>query len=287
MRIEVNGVRLWFDTDGPVLVPAGREMRARPTVVLVHGGPASYDHSYFKPDFCRLAEHAQLIYLDLRGHGRSEWGEPEAWTMEACADDIRAFCDAVGIERPIVLGHSMGVPVVLLYGARHAGHPAGLVAQSGFARWDLGRIVDGFRRFGGDEVAEIAARSYGGGTVTAEEWNRVYAVFGPRVPGADELARRKQNPSLRRRGSDVLGRTDIVDQLARIRCPTLVSVGELDPVTPLTAAEEIAAALPAGFARLVVLPNAGHFPWKDVPDRYWPLLGEFVDAVARDYLSQR
>ena len=39
MRIEVNGTRLWFDVDGSSLVPEGRAMRQRPTVVAVHGGP--------------------------------------------------------------------------------------------------------------------------------------------------------------------------------------------------------------------------------------------------------
>lgn len=76
MHIEVNGTRLWFDVDGPALVPDGNEMRQRPTMVLVHGGPGTFDHSYFKPDFGQLAEHAQVVYLDLRGHGRSEWGAP-------------------------------------------------------------------------------------------------------------------------------------------------------------------------------------------------------------------
>ena len=47
MHAQVNGTRLWFDVDGPALVPEGVRMRQRPTVVLVHGGPASYDHSYF------------------------------------------------------------------------------------------------------------------------------------------------------------------------------------------------------------------------------------------------
>jgi pimeloyl-ACP methyl ester carboxylesterase len=74
MQTAVNGTQLWFDVDGPSLVPDGSEMRQRPTVVLVHGGPGVYDHSYFKPEFAVLAEHAQVVYLDLRGHGRSDWG---------------------------------------------------------------------------------------------------------------------------------------------------------------------------------------------------------------------
>ena len=55
MQVEVNGTRLWFDVDGPSLLPAGSTMAERPTVVLLHGGPGSYDHSYFKPDFTALS----------------------------------------------------------------------------------------------------------------------------------------------------------------------------------------------------------------------------------------
>jgi pimeloyl-ACP methyl ester carboxylesterase len=150
-------------------VPDGSELRQRPTVVLVHGGPGVFDHSYFKPDFGRLAKHAQVVYLDLRGHGRSDWGHASTWSFESCADDIRVFCDTVGIVRPIVFGHSLGAPIVLLYGARHPGHAAKLIVQSGFARWDPARLVEGFRRVTGDEVAEIAGRSYSGEQVTDEE----------------------------------------------------------------------------------------------------------------------
>ena len=108
MLVEVRGTLLWFDVDGPAYVPAGAALRERPTVILVHGGPGGYDHSYFKPYFARLAGTAQVIYLDLRDHGRSDRNGSTKWSFEACADDIRAFCDAVGITRPVVFGHSMG-----------------------------------------------------------------------------------------------------------------------------------------------------------------------------------
>lgn len=45
MQIEANGTRLWFDVEGPAFLPDGPQLRERPTVVLVHGGPGSYDHS--------------------------------------------------------------------------------------------------------------------------------------------------------------------------------------------------------------------------------------------------
>ncbi len=279
MHTDVNGSRLWFDVDGPALVPDGREMRQRPTVVLVHGGPGVYDHSYFKPDFASLAEHAQVVYLDLRGHGRSAWGDAAAWSFETCADDVRVFCDTVGIDRPIVFGHSMGGPIVLLYGARHPGHAAGLIVQSGFARWDTPRMVEGFRRVAGDEVAEIAGRSYGGEEVTEEEWARAYAAFGLHVPDEERRARTPKNLELNSHGMGLIRRLDIVDQLSRVDSSTLVSVGELDPVTPVAAAEEIVAALPEGVAQLEVIARAGHFAWLDAPGRFWPIIIEFVHST--------
>ena len=282
MHIDINGTRLWFDVDGVGLEPSGATMVPRPTFVLLHGGPGSFDHSYFKPWFSRFAERVQVVFLDLRGHGRSARGPVEEWTFERCADDVRAFCDALGIGRPVVYGHSLGGFVAMLYAARHAGHAGALVLQSTMARFDLGRIVEGIRSAGGDEVAATAERVYGGDGewVTAEEWARCWRLFGPWVTGEEEKARTILNPELNAVGLELMRGFDVLDQLARIDCPTLVCVGELDPATPVAAAREIADALPAGSARLEVIEGAGHFPWKDAPDRYWPLLSEFVTTTA-------
>jgi len=279
MQIAVNGTRLWFDVDGPSLVPAGPVMRERPTVILVHGGPGSYDHSYFKPHFAGLTGAAQVVYLDLRDHGRSARHDPAEWSFEVCADDLRAFCDTVGIVRPIVLGHSMGGFIAMLYGARHPGHAGALILQSTAARHDLERLVEGFRRFGGEEVAELATRDYSGDPVTDEEWARVFAVFGPNIPSPDELARRVRNSKVGEAGMELFRRLNVVDQLSRITCPTLVCVGDLDPITPIPASREIVDALPPGIGRLEVIEGAGHFPWLDLPDRYFSLITAFVTTA--------
>jgi proline iminopeptidase len=128
----------------------------------LHGGPGGYDHSYFKPDFKVLTQHAQVVYLDLRDHGRSARHDPARWSFEVCADDVRAFCDAIGIAKPVVLGHSMGGFVAMLYGSRHPGHAGALVLQSTCGRFDLDRLVEGVRRVAGDDVAELARRDYAG-----------------------------------------------------------------------------------------------------------------------------
>jgi pimeloyl-ACP methyl ester carboxylesterase len=94
------------------------------------------------------------------------------------------------------------------------------------------------------------------------EWPTVVLVHGG--PGCDD---------------HLYFKPDRRDRPASVDCPTLVGVGELDPIFPIAAAEETAAALPGGLARLEVVEGAGHFPWKDAPDRDWPLVTDFVTAT--------
>lgn len=108
MRVAVGDVKLYFDVDGAKLVPVGPWMVERPTVVLLHPGPG-FDHTLFK-DLVGplLAEVAQVVYLDLRGHGRSDRCAPEQMTIAQLADDLDALCQALEIQRPVVYGQGWG-----------------------------------------------------------------------------------------------------------------------------------------------------------------------------------
>jgi proline iminopeptidase len=276
MHIDVNGTRLWFDVDGPVLVPDGATMRERDTFVLIHGGPGSYDHSYFKPHFVRLRDVGQLVYLDLRDFGRSARHDPNEWSFELCADDVAAFCAALGIQRPIVLGHSMGGFIALLLAIRHSDVAGALVLMSTMARLDMDRLVESFREVADDRIAEIARRDFSGEASSDEELAAAFAAFGPNVPEPDELARRIGNPEIGGRGSELLLGYDVLDQLGQVACPTLVLVGDKDPVAPIDAANEIMAALPMGIGHRAVIHGAGHFPWLDAPERTFGEIADFV-----------
>ena len=144
MFITVNGARLFFDVDGAALVPDGRGMRQKPTLLLLHGGPG-FDHSGFKPVFSQLTDLCQIVYLDHRGNGRSDYGDPVNWTLPQWGDDVRAFCDALGIERPIVYGVSFGGFVAQSYATRHPDHPGKLVLCSTSAKQELPMVLDAFR----------------------------------------------------------------------------------------------------------------------------------------------
>ena len=126
MRVNIgDGVRIFFDVEGTSLRPAGERMDEVPTLLLLHGGPG-WDHSFFKPLFSRLSNVCQVVYIDHRGNGRSSWDTPDNWHISRWADDVVAFCDALEIRNPIVLGSSFGGTVAMAYAARHPHHPSKL-----------------------------------------------------------------------------------------------------------------------------------------------------------------
>jgi pimeloyl-ACP methyl ester carboxylesterase len=67
--------------------------------------------------------------------------------------------------------------------------------------------------------------------------------------------------------------------LAQVCCPVLVMAGEQDPVTPLADAQDIAAAIPTPWGRLVTFANAGHGAWRDEPDAAMAVLRDFVQGA--------
>jgi pimeloyl-ACP methyl ester carboxylesterase len=194
MRVLVDGVRLFFDVEGAGLVPDGPTMREKPTLVLLHGGPG-FDHSIYKPSFSRLADIAQVIFLDHRGNGRSDPGPQESWTLAQWADDVRAFCEALGIAHPIVYGASFGGMVTLAYATRHPAHPAKLIVVSTEAAGSSypERRVALFERFGGPEVGALARRRFLEGhtdAATLEAWVRLAFPLYTRTPRDPDAARR-------------------------------------------------------------------------------------------------
>ncbi len=160
MRVDIGGCRLFFDVEGAKFRPDGPRMREVPTVLLLHGGPGA-DHSIFKPAYSQLADIVQVVYFDHRGDGRSDGREDsERWKLSQWGDDVKALCDALEIERPIVMGVSFGGYVAMSYALRHLDHPAKLILCSTTASASKKDIqVKIFERLGGAE-AGAAARAF-------------------------------------------------------------------------------------------------------------------------------
>lgn len=283
MQLTVNGVRLYVDVEGAGLVADGSRMREKPTLILVHGGPGA-DHSVYKPAFSALSDIAQIVYYDHRGCGRSEDGPRERWTLAQWGDDLKALCDTLGIEKPIVLGTSFGGFVAQAYATRHPGHAAKLVLMSTAAKVDFETIYATFERIGGASARE-AARAYW--SAPSDETRRQYReiclpLYQARHKGEPDWFQRaitRNDTGVHFNGPrNEHGRMDYRADLARVTCPVLVMAGELDPITPIAFSETIAASLPPGLARFERFAGCGHGLVGDDPDRTFRLIREFIAA---------
>jgi proline iminopeptidase len=284
MFVEVNGAKLFFDVEGAGLVPDGPRMRERPTLLLLHGGPG-FDHTLYRPAFSALADVAQIIYLDHRGNGRSTGDDPATWNVTQWGDDVKTFCDVLGIVKPIVYGASFGGMVALAYATRHPEHPGKLILVSTEAAGTSHpeRRVALFERLGGPEVGALAHRRFIEGKLDAEDmaaWERLaFPIYTrrPRDPQAVQRGIRRSEVNLwfARPGGE--GRTfNFFPELSRIQCPTLVLGGEEDPMIPIECQEDIVAALPPHLVRFERFPSCGHSVIADATERAFAVIREFI-----------
>jgi proline iminopeptidase len=278
VKVSVNGVELFFDVDGAQLVPEGPWMRERPVVILLHTGPG-IDHSLYKEHIGpELARDAQVLYLDQRGAGRSDWSTPEHWNLDQWVDDLREFCDALELERPVLLGTGAGGVVALLYAARHPDRIDRLVLVSTVARYSHTRVIASFDRLGGPEAGEVAARYFADpNEATFAEYLRVCVPLYTRNPlSPDAVARMAINTELSAQW-DASGRRDydVRADAGAVRCPTLVLVGEDDPDSGVPGGEELIAALPEENVTYHVFANTGHGVFRDAPEAM-ELVRDFV-----------
>lgn len=281
MRIEVNGVRLFFDVEGARLVPDGAVMREKPTLLLLHGGPG-LDHSSYKPAFSQFTDIAQVIYLDHRGNGRSERGDKAAWNLAQWGDDVKAFCDALEIQKPVVLGNSFGGYVALAYATRHPAHPGKLILGSTRAATpDFQLPLAVFERLGGEPARAAAARYFA--DVSPENRDEFFRICLPlynRRPSDPDGPKRavRENEVLehfRKEGGE-LHSFDFFLGLPNITCPTLVMGGVDDPMIPIQEQEDIAAALPPHLVRFERFADCGHGPWRDQPEKAFAVIRDFI-----------
>lgn len=274
-------VRLFVDIEGPGFVPDGPALREKPTLVLLHGGPG-YDHTGFKPAFSRLADVAQIVYYDHRGHGRSDRRPRDEWTLDTWADDVVRLCDALGVDRPIVLGQSFGGFVAQRYLARHPQHPAKVVLSSTSPHMRLERKLAMFERLGGSAARTAAERFWRAPDAASwAEYGRLCLPLYNTRPG-DPQARSRivfHEEILFHFVAGEKQGMDLLPGLARAQCPVLVMAGERDPVCPIDDARDIAAALPPQWMQFAACAASGHGAWRDEPDAAFARLREFIGAA--------
>jgi pimeloyl-ACP methyl ester carboxylesterase len=250
--VTVDGTRLHFVING-----AGQP------VVLIHGNPGSGQ------DWTRvsapLAAHHEVIAFDRPGHGRSQRPKQGDTTVEVQARLLHDALKQLHIERPIVVGHSWGGALALVYAINYPKEVAGvvLVAPAVYESQDLGSFVTQLPAVPvlGDAVNSVFTPLFGASVVRSElkkafspdpvppkylqsvlsEWTK------PNKVKAYSLDETSLNDSLK----------EFSPRYAEIIVPVSILAGDSDLIVPeKDNAERLHQALPK--SHLIVLPKTGH-----------------------------
>ena len=231
-----------------------------PALLVVHGGP-DFDHTYLLPDLDRLAQAHRLVYYDQRGRGLSSnrIGLDDI-DIDLYVEDLDAIRRHAGDGPVAILGHSWGGLLAMHYAVAYPERVSHLIllnpAPASFA--DPEAVSEYYRRDFGTTFKRPADAAR-----LRLQWTREDILRGRALE--DRLMRRIY----------ACESFNLLPALARVRCPTLVIHGELDFI-PLGCDERIRDAIPA--ARLVVLPESGHFSYIDAGDAVRAAVAGFVSA---------
>lgn len=262
----INGLRLhYLDWGTPGKQP----------LVLLHGGSAYAQWwDFFAPAF---TDNYHVIAPDWRGHGDSQHADPPAYSTRHYIDDLHKLLVKIGIERPVILGHSMGGHNAVIYATQHAAEMAALVMVDTNVSYPESAVQ--FLRKIGEKPAKVFDSF-------AEAVSRFQVLPRESLFSKDRLeyiasfafqqrADGKWGAKLDRRTlfrDPVDGR----ELLSHIRCPTLIVKAENSPVLNHDKLERLCSGLPNG-------------RWAEVKDCYHHIMldnPEGLIAVVRGFLGE-
>jgi pimeloyl-ACP methyl ester carboxylesterase len=229
----------------------------------------------FEPTWWRLAEHTQLVAVDLPGFGHSQRRDALLSPL-AMGEFIVAVADAFGLDHPHVIGPDIGTAATLFAAARHPGRWRSLVVGSGAAAvplqlggvlkdWVEAPGLEGFRRADPRQLvadALSASRRHELPDCIREDYLTAYQ--GNRM--AESMRYLRSYPA---------ELPVLAGLLARIDTPVRIIAGARDVSVPLVNAEFLHQRL--RHSRLDII-DAGHFTWEDAADEYAALVAGWWDG---------
>ena len=252
-----------------------------PVIVLLHGGHQSA-HSWDLVSL-HLAQKYRVLALDQRGHGDSEWPRDVTYSNHEMSLDAEAFIGAMGLQRPVLMGHSMGGRNSMLLMRRNQTplraavivdvgpelSEKGRAAIGGFVQAnqefdDLEHFVRNVRQYDPYRSREHIERTV--------KYNMLERADGKYVSKCDSNPRRLNIV----RGSGPLENITLQDATA-FALPVLLVRGANSNILEPDAAERFAAALPQG--RLATVPDCGHNVHGQNTKGFIGALGGFLTEV--------
>jgi len=258
---DVNGIKLYYETHG-----TGRPM------VLLHGGLGSGE--MFGPVLPLLAERHQVIVPDLQGHGRTA-DIDRPIDIRLMADDIAALIDHLGLEKPDVVGYSLGGGVALQVAVKYPAKVRRLVVVSANVRRDA--------------IPAVMLAQQGQVSAAAVEFMKdtpMYQLYQRVAPRPEDFPR-----LLTKIGESMSKDFDFTEEVRGLKVPTLIVAGDADMAPPSHYVEVfklldgglrdggwMGEGRPKGGHALAILPGLTHYNIANSP---------LLAAVTLDFLDQQ
>jgi pimeloyl-ACP methyl ester carboxylesterase len=262
-------------------------------MLLLHGYS---NEAHIWDDFVPVvSSHYRVLALDLRGHGDSDWHPEGAYTYDDHVEDVEAIIEALGIDRIVVVGHSLGGRIAMLYGGRNPDRLAGLVIVDSAPELDARGTLrismeaaenqdPSFRSLA--EFEQFLVHLYPAATTASIRRMAEHGVrqresdgrwilkmdtaFRRAVGGDDASVSREEFERLQAESQDAMWAA-----LKQIPCPTLVVRGAASDVLSPEVADRMAEETLA-HGQLAIVARAGHSVMTDNPDGFNAALAEFV-----------
>ncbi len=268
--VEANGLKLSYQEWGDPNAPP---------VLMLHGFGVS---GHMFDEFAQRAQDRyRLIALDQRGHGDSEWSEPGDYSRDAFVADIAAVRTALGLDRFVLVGHSMGGLNAVSYVNQHAKHVRALI------------LVDVGPESAKEGVDNIVRFTRGPDELEFEEFVELAHRFNKRrtIENIRERMRHRLKPSENGKwtwkfdkrfrepdsGLTIGSRLSNDETWALFRSipvPTLLVRGGESDVLSQETADRAVSEIPRAILRVV--PGAGHSVPGDNPDDFTFVVREFL-----------
>jgi pimeloyl-ACP methyl ester carboxylesterase len=236
------------------------------SLVFIHGGLAN--RTFWAPQMSALGDRFHMAALDLAGHGDSGRNRP-TWSIPAFAEDVRAVADALGLQRVILVGNSLGGAVALDAAPLLAGRAIGIIgadtlhaADAAYSAEEAKARGAAYRAdFAGECAAMIHALFHPGEHLDLQAWTLKVMLAMDR----ETVARIMEG----------FAGYDLEASFRRAGVPLRAINGDLWP----TRIEENRKL--ADFDA-VIMTNAGHYPMLERPDEFNRLLAEVADGLSRE-----
>lgn len=279
MFVQINGNKLNVEAMGP---------EDAPVMIVHHGAPGLGSLAEPKSSFGPFSDTYRVVVFDARGSGQSEGNPP--FTHEQWAADVEALREWVGVEQVIMAGGSYGGFISMEYATRYPSHVRALVLRDTSAdnsNEELAR-ANALKSSRVELDLDKFYRIMDGTTRDNEDLKQCWAEILPLYDheyDPDAVAEKVQATPYRYQThnwafTQNMPHYDLKDQLRSVGCPTLITVGRDDWITPVACSETIHELIPN--SELVVFEKSGHSPQVEEAERFQSVVRAFLSKTVRE-----